>query len=476
MNTSILYKGTRLWGSLVAMGLLFAMSACEDKFPTNTESPDLTVIESIKIVNAGPAGNQVVEGTVDENAKLIKFPRLDPETDFSSLKFEATMSPGAKLEQHDFSINFAEGESQKSVVLKVVNNKRFREYFAQIRLNVPVFGAEFSKPTIYDYSANDLGHDTYEAYTGMSTRGYGFTYNYVVIPSRVSGIPAHLLSVPDLKKGEIKRIDSKIPTGWFSVNTAAAEYGHLYVFNALSSQQNIWHIDANKGVERGFKNIGPVPFKSLPNPSPRYGDGSGVVLNSKGNGYIYISGNPGTIMGRVTVTNFSELSNPVNLATPANLSNSGHVSGYIDNDKVFVSSHEQPLIVCDMDLKEIFRIPTSVVPARAMDARIIHFNSERYLLTLTAARSGEDATVLYIYDITKGETDFEALKEFVNRSGSKPVFEYSLSGPTTSAPSVRTGYAIEKDSDGKDAVLTVSGGTTDAGFVIIDFPIKKLED
>src|SRR5699024_12862111 len=81
---------------LVVLLVLMIPLSCSKDFPTNVESSDKVVLESIKIVNAGPDGNAVIEGTVNENKKTVTFPRIDPETDFSSIKFEAQLSTGAE--------------------------------------------------------------------------------------------------------------------------------------------------------------------------------------------------------------------------------------------------------------------------------------------------------------------------------------------------------------------------------------------
>lgn len=460
-------------------GLLAILSACEDKLPTYEESSDLAIIESIRILNAGEHHDEILTGKVDEDTKIISFPKLSPESNFEAMEIQATMPPGAHLEKSVFSVNFAEGEAQKDIVLRVINNKRFKEYYLRLRLDIPPTGADFEKTRIYDYTANSEGQPTYPSFTGLSTRGYAFTQKYAVIPSRAKGIPPHILEVEKLRQYKVEPIEAKgIPGGFFNVNNAAAENGHVYFFNLAlgkSSGFNIWYCDANTDPQAQFVNLGPIKFGELDGGQGRYGDGSGLVLDEKGNGYLYVAANPGVAVGRVRITNYNQLSDPKNLPTPVNLSNTGNVSGFVDKDKVFVTSHEAPLIVADVDLREIMRIPTEVVPARAEDARIVHFNGERYLLTLTCARTGEDATVLYLYDITKGKTDLEALKDFVERETHKPIFEYSLAGPTNLAPSVRTGFSVEKDAKGRDVRLTISGGTTDAGFVIIDFPVKQNE-
>src|SRR5690606_32893313 len=167
----------------LALMLVF-ITSCTKEFPSNVESPDAVELMSIRIVNAGANGNDVVEGVIDENLKTISFPRLDTLTDFANLKFEAVMSPGAKLDQETYEFDFAEGESVKSQVIKVVNNKRFREYMVTLRLLTPVYGADFTKAEIFDNTGNSLGNPLYPTFVSLQTRGSGFDGEHVLIVTR----------------------------------------------------------------------------------------------------------------------------------------------------------------------------------------------------------------------------------------------------------------------------------------------------
>src|SRR5690606_24846504 len=166
-------------------------------------SSNMTVLNSIKIVNAGPNGDMVLQGVVDEDLKTVSFPRIAPETDFSQLKFEAEVSTGAKLEKEIYPVTFEDGETEKVIVVKVMNSPRFREYLAKLRLKVPVFGADFETYTTYDFSNNPLGQPTYEAFTSAVTRGSGFDGEHVMIAHRTA---PHLLKVSDLIAGTINKI------------------------------------------------------------------------------------------------------------------------------------------------------------------------------------------------------------------------------------------------------------------------------
>src|SRR5690606_2171176 len=111
-----------------------------------------------------------------------------------------------------------------------------------------------------------------------------------------------------------------------------------------------------------------------------------------------------------------------------------------------------------------------------MDARIFMFNGERYLLMLTGARTGSEATVLYIYNITRGSTVVEALQTFAALPERRAVYERSLGGPVNINPATQTGVYIEKDVDGNDETLYVFGSSFTAGFVVVEIPKNSLED
>src|SRR5690606_2179013 len=136
MNSAI----SKYWFLIPAIVVLVGLFSCEEDLPVNIESDDGVQLMSIKIVNAGGDGGQVVQGVVDEVNKTVSFPRLDTLTDFSNLRFEAEMSPGATLDQESYDVGLEDGQAEKTMVIKVVNNKRFREYLVTIRLLVPVYG------------------------------------------------------------------------------------------------------------------------------------------------------------------------------------------------------------------------------------------------------------------------------------------------------------------------------------------------
>ena len=132
-----------------ALAAGFMLAGCSDDYPSAKENPYANDLLSIKILNAGPEGNIEVEGTIDEDAKTIKFPKLDKESNFSGLQISATLSDGAHLEPETNVLDFTmdDATTQVTKTIRVKNHNRYKDYFMTVRKRVPVFGANFEKGT-----------------------------------------------------------------------------------------------------------------------------------------------------------------------------------------------------------------------------------------------------------------------------------------------------------------------------------------
>ncbi|GAB3008380.1 hypothetical protein GCM10027051_05810 [Niabella terrae] len=471
-------------GNILKSGLVFLaamlllLPACQKDYPGNVESSDLVVLESIKITNAGAGGNTVVEGTIDENKKTISFPRLDTLTDFGNLMFEAVMSNGAKLDQESYAISFDPGQSSKGMIIKVVNNQRFREYLATIRLNIPVFGADFTQPEIFDYTNNDLGSPVYPSFVSLQTRGSGFDGEHVLIVTR-AGDGSHLLKADDLRQNKIEPIPlnlTGVSGGTFPVNVGAQINGHSYIANLSGGQVSPFRIYHWTDPAAAPELIADLNIATIPGAGNRHGDNMSLSLDENGNGYMYFGDNAVTSILRLKVANFTTVTNPTILPSIAGATFVMSFNRVGNTDDYLFTGYEAPIRVANESAGISYTLGSTTVPIRGSDARIVQFNGERYLIMTTAARSGSDAVVLYIYDITKGSNTTEALKLFDEQSSHNAIFEYPLLGPANSAPSTQTGWAVTKDGEGQDERLTIYTASADAGFVLIDFPKKKLED
>ncbi|WP_346236482.1 DUF4623 domain-containing protein [Niabella insulamsoli] len=475
MNISI--NTSKICIALFSLCLVFLLS-CQKDFPGNVDSPDEVVLKSIKILNAGQGGNQVIEGTIDENLKTVAFPRIDTQTDFSAIQFEAIMSDGATLDQDSYTFAFGAGESAKTSTIKVVNNKRFREYLVTLRLNIPVFGADFTKPEIFDYTNNELGNPVYPTFVSLTTRGTGFDGEHVLIVTRAPG-GSHLLKTSDLRNNTINPIAlnlTGVSGGTFPVNVGAQVNGHTYIANLSGGQVSPFKIYHWTDPSAAPEVIGNFNIASIPGAGTRHGDNMSANLDANGNGYMYFGDNAVSKILRLTVTGYTTLSDPTVLT---NASGSSFVMSFnrVGNTSDYIyTGYDAPIRVANESAGITYTLSSTAVPNRGSDARVIQFNGERYLILTTAARTGSDAVVLYVYDISRGSSTVEALTLFNERADKSPIYQYSLLGPTNTAPSTQTGWYVTKDEEGKDAKLTLYTASADAGFVLIDFPKKEQTD
>ncbi|MBZ4188171.1 DUF4623 domain-containing protein [Niabella beijingensis] len=468
---------------ILALLVLLLAASCQKKYPENVESSDEVVLKTIKIVNAGANGNTVLEGTIDENRKAITFPRLDTMSDFNNIKFEATMSDGAVLETTSYQLDFKDGsdyfidgKSSLTKVIKVVNSARFREYFATLILKIPPFGADFGKPQIYDYTNNELGNPIYPTFTGGSTRGSGFDGEHILIVTRASG-GSHLLKVSDIRNNVIAPIplnQAGVSGGTFAVNVGAQVNGHSYIANlsgnSAGSPLKIYHWTTPSAAPQLIGSL------VVPDGGVRLGDNMSANLDNDGNGYFFFGDNAATRVVRVKVTGYTQLSEPAAFVSATGSSYTMSLNRVGNTPDYIYTGYDAPIRLANESAVVSYALNDDAVPKKGSDAHVITFNRERYLIMTTAARSGSDPVVLYVYDITKGKTTREALELFNGRPDKAAVYQYSLLGPAGPNCFLQTRWYITKDGEGRDEKLTLYAAHTDAGFVMIDFPTKTSED
>lgn len=385
------------------------------------------------------------------------------------------MSTGAKLDQEYYTWNFSSGQSEKTQVIKVVNNERFREYLVKLQLLLPLFGAEFTKAQIFDYTNNSLGNPVYPTFVSLLTRGSGFDGEHVLIVTRASG-GSHLLKASDLRNYNVSPIPlnlTGVSGGTFPVNVGAQVNGHTYIANLSGGQTSPFKIYHWTNPSAAPDVIANLNISTIPGAGNRHGDNMSVNLDANGNGFMYFGDNAVSKILRLKVTNYTTISDPTVLT---NSPGSSFVMSFnkVGNTGDYIyTGYDAPIRLANESAVISFALSNTAVPLRGSDARVISFNGERYLIMTTAARTGSDAVVLYVYDITKGSTTAEALQLFNDRTDKSAVFQYSLLGPVNVAPSTQTGWYITKDANGKDDKLTLYTASADAGFVIIDFPKKS---
>lgn len=486
----LLYKTSKVRFLAAVIGLL-GITSCKDDLPKplDTES-NVTILSAIKLVNAGANGTTVLQGTVNEDEKTVNFPRIEPETDFSKLRFEAVTSTGAKLDKETYAVTFEEGQTEKVMVLKVVNSPRFREYLVRLRLKVPVFGADFDTYATYDFSNNPLGQPPYDAFTGQVTRGSGFDGQYVFVAHRTA---PHLLKVSDLTAGAINKIQLNV-TGAPSIYSGTLVNGHVYAAGLSGSTQG----SGLKVVHWNSANPSAVPDLIINQTtavagagSTRYGDNISASLDDQGNGYLFFGNNganggsvPGTIL-RYTVSNYTTISNPVAFPAPLGAGGSWITYNRIGNTSEYLfTGHSAQLALANDAGSSTFTTTKmtalasgTTFPITSSDARIVSFNSERYLIVVTAPIGANAFSNLRVYNITKGTTIKDALTNLNDLPVITPIFDYSLMGPIVNAAAVvQSGFYVKKDAQGKDEKLMLYAATVDGGFAFFEFGKKVASD
>lgn len=468
-------------GLMLACIGIASFTSCSEDFPGNVDSDKFTTLEAIRIINAGAAGNEILEGTIDENTKSVTFPRIDTLSDFENLKFEAVTSTGSKLEKDVYTIPYQSGDTQKDIILKVTNLPRFKEYRATVRFKVPVYGANFGLPSVYDYSVNPLGNPIYSSFATANTRGSGFDGKYVLVIDR--GTTPHLLDVAKLKTNVIEPIplnQTGVTGGTFAVNMGAQAHGHTYIASlsgGVTSPLKIYHWSTPSQAPDVVANI---DVSSLTGAGARHGDTFSINVDKAGNGYAYFMSSTTAII-RIKISNFNVGSEPTVITSRINYEQWGHFSQIGETESYILSGHSQPMSLVNNSGSASYTMKAASLPRSMSDVKIFTFNGNRYLLGITVPRNAPtNGATLYMYDITKGNTMIDALtaleQNAVDGAVTPAVFSHVISTSVNASPGTQAGYYITKDASGKDEKLMIYGATTQGGFAIIEFGLAVAED
>lgn len=471
-----MYKLIRSIG-FAAVSLGLGMASCDEDYPKSHIEPYDTELLSIRILNAGANGDKVVEGTIDEAKKTINFPRLDVETDFSALSIEAELSEGAALQSEVMDYSMDAETNEKTQVLRIINHNRYKDYLMTVRKKVPVFGADFEKPTVYNFSGDNIYSDFADA---SSTRCASFDGEHVLIVSRKNGVPSpHLLKVSDLKKGEINPIYlnvTDVTEGTFPCNMGALINGHVYLSNLSGGKVSPFKIYYWETPTSNPEVIANINVENIPGAGERHGDNASYNIDENGNGFIFFGDNLATEFLKVPINGHKtvDIDNIKVLPSKSDATMVTNVYRIGDTDQYLWSGIRVPVTLVDESLGEKYK---SKIAGEAVAPRIISFNKERYLLVCTAGYGGasQASIALEMYDLTKGETIEEALKKFDEGENHNPIYQFKLGGSGGGNALAQTDYYIEKDEDGKDVKLCVFASRTGSGFVICEFPIKRDE-
>lgn len=437
-----------------------------------------TEIHAIRITNAGAEGNKVVEGSIDEESKTINFPRLDVQTNFSALAFEADLSKGAVLKEPVMDFTMDEETAEKTSILRIVNNNRYKEYFVKIRKRMPVFGADFEQPTVYNFSGDQIYADFSDA---GSTRCASYDGEHVLVVSRAT--KPHLLKVSDLKQGKINKIElnlTGVSGGTFPYNMGSIVKGRVYLSTlsgAPASPFKIYYWDNPTDVSKAPVVAANINVATIEGAGARHGDNASYNIDEDGNGYIFFGDNKATSFMRVPVSNYETIDQSQIRIFPSR-SDATMVTNVCrigNTDKYLWGGVRVPVTLVDEGVSPIYQ---SSIAGEAVSPKVVEFNKERYLVVCTAGFGGASkaSIALEVYNITKGATIEEALQNFDEGENHNPVYQFKLGGSGNANALAQTDFYIEKDEQGNDVKLCLFAARTGSGFVICEFPIKKEED
>lgn len=467
----------------VVCALSVSLVSCDEDLP---KAQDLegtsgiydTEIHAIRITNAGAEGNKVVEGSIDEESKTINFPRLDVQTNFSALAFEADLSKGAVLKEPVMDFTMDEETAEKTSILRIVNNNRYKEYFVKIRKRMPVFGADFEQPTVYNFSGDQIYADFSDA---GSTRCASYDGEHVLVVSRAT--KPHLLKVSDLKQGKINKIElnlTGVSGGTFPYNMGSIVKGRVYLSTlsgAPASPFKIYYWDNPTDVSKAPVVAANINVATIEGAGARHGDNASYNIDEDGNGYIFFGDNKATSFMRVPVSNFETIDQSQIRIFPSR-SDATMVTNVCrigNTDKYLWGGVRVPVTLVDEGVSPIYQ---SSIAGEAVSPKVVEFNKERYLVVCTAGFGGASkaSIALEVYNITKGATIEEALQNFDEGENHNPVYQFKLGGSGNGNALAQTDFYIEKDEQGNDVKLCLFAARTGSGFVICEFPIKKEED
>lgn len=468
-------------GLLVLPFCLMISCDDEDKYPDTTEYE--TVITSIKIVNGGLTGTETIVGTVNENAKDISFPEVHVDCDLSHVKFEIETSDNrAYLDSAEYHFVMPEGLSQRKRTIKLINNTRYREYNVTIRLDVPVWGADFtkSKVKVYDYTKATVKLEDYAVgsidkaiYNTDATFGrqYGLSLDNVLIVNRNATGPG-LVKMSDIKQGKIENFTSLTGSDvstepWYSSGGLITN-GRVYVSNGTPWGNTLYI----RSWEENKPEVAPAIISYDYPVTPRRYDGFlSANINSEGSGYLFISGNTNVPdaekIVRFSVTGFSNKTSVDLFPSVTPVNGSWAAINYVpgsDDEYIYsgYNNNNAPVRLIGSNGSLKYAMPLATIGRTKGDVKIIAFNQERYLMVIDVSGT------FTVYDITQGATTQDAL-ELMNIT--EPLFTYSLGAavPTGNA-SMTTAWVA----DGDDTLYLLAGGVQ-AGFAVFEIPKKVKE-
>lgn len=220
--------------------------------------------------------------------------------------------------------------------------------------------------------------------------------------------------------------------------------GHTYVNNLSGggkwSPLKIYYYETPDSAPEVILN---VTLDTIEGANTRHGDNVSFNLDEKGNGYVYFGSNNAADVLRFTVKNWKEI-DPASAAVfaSANGANSYPTINRIwDTDSYIFSGINMAPLIVDESLSFVqYSLKSSSVPSQSTASRIISFNEERYLVTLTAGRTEAVTPTMNVYDITKGGDSLADCLARFESGDRKPVYTFILGGEKSTSPGTNLDY------------------------------------
>lgn len=469
---------------LVSLFCIVLFHSCsEETYDPNPGEADKVWVKNIRMTVEG----EVYYGKMNEITKQIHFPMLDKEIDLSSVRFRGNFpDDNAHFEHESYDFTMEPGNPQITKVIKVVNNKRYRNYNVTLRLKLPPPGGDFAKMKKYDFGSSGA---KYPDFGSIAARIADMDMEHVLVVGRnnAAGAPKpHLLSLEDLKAGNFVPIELNLEGatgGTYMYNNGRLINGHAYVCN-LSTAFNstspfrLYHWSTSRPDEPPVLVTNFIGADAEGELYSRHGDMLSLDLNARGTGFLYAkAGNDGTVgrqpgLLRIRIENYVNASSPTGVvvknATGANV-DLGYFATYTPVDGVtdeFMYAGDQgATYLVDGGGKMIYQM-TSFGNADGQAARIINFNGIRYLIVMNAPLAGG---VIAMYQLdSKVETTKEALELFDKADAGDKV---NLLNPVVAIGSATSGEHVVNIGYAKnDDLLYIIGSGVGAGFCIVEIP------
>lgn len=371
----------------------------------------------------------------------------------------------------------------------------------------PAPGADWSKAIVHDFSINT---NRYPDFDEEFTRGGDFDGTYVLLANRTA---PKLFRIEDLLNDNtanpINLDITGIEGGTHVVSAGRLTQGHVYLCNLATAASDI---EGGAGPLKVYHYATPTSQpevvltwdgSGLPNPNPelyedpylytgRIGDNISISLDESGNGYAFFFKQEGdNKFFRWTVTNFTQFTDPTELALPAVSNYYGMLNPVGPDEYLFTSSYQSYMWLMDHDgnVKNEFewvKTPDVHNSFHACDPRVIEFNRARYIMLSNSRRYewwGWDniggAEGVNVYDISEGQdmvgalTKLDAKKEYDDEGdvvslGVDPCYSYNMDSKTISEACVALCNCAVVN--GKLVIFTAA---PHSGFAIIEAPMAQ---